>query len=692
MSFFLWVINPWLFFQGNGYIPHGHCYLWQTPLVWLHLLSDSFTAIAYYSIPLLLLYFLRKRQDIPFPNIIALFSAFILCCGTSHVFDVITLWFPIYWISGLVKALMAIVSVFTVFELIQIIPLALNLSSPKQLEGLNQALTKEIQERQAAELALQELNGHLEERVKARTAELAQSNQQLEQNKNQLAQLAAIVKSSQDAIISKTPEGIITSWNQAAERLFGYTSQEMIGQSIQRLIPVEYREEEEKVCRGIRQGKIVQTYETKRQRKDGSLVDVALTVSPIWDDEGNVVGASKIARDISERLTVETREIVLREMTQRIRQSLDLPIIFETVVQEIRQFLQADRVAIFQFEPNTHFEFGSIVAESVIPPFSSVLSTRIQETCFSGQYAHQYQQGRIQVIEDLKQAKILPCHAEFLGQFQVRANLVLPLINNHALWGLLCVHQCSAPRTWQTAEINFLKQITNQFEIAIQQASLYQQAQQELVAKNQLFAQLKSELEQKKILLKEIHHRVKNNLQIMSSLLYLQFSKASAEIQAMSEGYQSRIQSMALIHEQLYRSDDLACIDFCQYVANLTNNIFQGYGQGSRHIHLNLAIKNLTIPLEQAIPLGLIVHELVSNALKYAFPNGEGEITIQLTPVGRYLHLEVADNGVGLPPDLDLDNTDSLGMQLIQSLTEQLQGNFHYTKQGGARFCIDFPL
>ncbi|QHU99422.1 PAS domain S-box protein [Synechocystis sp. CACIAM 05] len=834
------------FFQANGYIPHGHCYLWQTPLVWLHVSADFFTAIAYYSIPLTLLYFLRKRQDIPFPNIIFLFSTFILCCGTSHFFDIITLWYPIYWISGIVKASMAIVSIITVFELIQIVPNALNLKSPTELATLNLALNQEIKERQTAEIALQELNNNLEKRVEDRTTQLAKINQQLEQeiedktrakealekNKDQLAQLAAIVESSQDAIISKTLDGNITSWNESAERLFGYTAEEMIGSHITKLIPEELILEEDLIAECIRQGQRINTYETQRQRKDGSKIDVALTISPIRDEHKNVVGASKIVRDITARLDVENalresqyfieklanyspqilyildpiawkniyvnyqsfeilgytpeefknggtelllnivhpddiptlyenknfwqksqegqvltteyrmrhkngswrwlrsrevvfarddygqvtkvlgtaqdisdskeqeqrlyeqgrRESLLREITQRIRQSLDLPTIFNTVVQEIRQFLEADRVVIFQFSPDSDFSVGNIVAESVLAPFKPIINSAIEETCFSNNYAQRYQQGRIQVIEDIHQSHLRQCHIDFLARLQVRANLVLPLINDAILWGLLCIHQCGSSRVWEQTEIDLLKQITNQFEIAIQQATLYEQAQQELASKNQLFVQLTNELEQKKVLLKEIHHRVKNNLQIMSSLLYLQFSKASPAIQQLSEEYQNRIQSMALIHEQLYRSEDLANIDFSQYLKNLTHNICQSYGCNTGSIKIKLLVEQVKVPLEQSIPLGLIIQELVSNALKHAFPTTEGEISIKFTSMNSHYSLQVWDNGVGISRDIDLENTDSLGMQLIYSLTEQLQGKLHYEYVGGAQFGLEFSL
>lgn len=834
------------FFQANGYIPHGHCYLWQTPLVWLHVTADFLTAIAYYSIPLTLLYFLRKRQDIPFPNIIFLFSAFILCCGTSHFFDIITLWYPIYWISGTVKASMAIISIITVFELIQIIPNALNLKSPTELATLNLALNQEIKERQTAEIALQELNNNLEKRVEDRTIQLAKINQQLEQeiedktrtkealekNKDQLAQLAAIVESSQDAIISKTLDGNITSWNESAERLFGYTAEEMLGNHITKLIPEELILEEDLIAECIRQGQRINTYETQRQRKDGSRIDVALTISPIRDEHKNVVGASKIVRDITARLDVEKalresqyfieklanyspqilyildpiawkniyvnyqsfeilgytpeefknggtelllnivhpddvptlyenknfwqrsqegqvltteyrmrhkngswrwlrsrevvfarddygevikvlgtaqdisdskeqehklyeqgrRELLLRQITQRIRQSLDLPTIFETVVQEIRQFLGADRVVIFQFASSANFAIGDIVAESVLPSFQSLLNQTIEETCFSSNYAHKYQQGRIQAIEDIYRSNLRQCHINFLAGLQVRANLVLPLINDAVLWGLLCIHQCGQTRLWESTEIDLLKQITNQFEIAIQQAILYEQAQQELASKNYLFVQLTNELQQKKVLLKEIHHRVKNNLQIMSSLLYLQFSKASPMVQKLSEEYQNRIQSMALIHEQLYRSEDLANIDFNEYLKNLTHNICQSYGSNHGDINIKLVVEQVKVPLEQSIPLGLIVQELVSNALKHAFPAAVGEILIEFSSVGNHYNLQVQDNGVGVSKEIDLQNTDSLGMQLIYSLTEQLQGELHYQYVSGAKFALQFSI
>ncbi len=385
------------------------------------------------------------------------------------------------------------------------------------------------------------------------------------------------------------------------------------------------------------------------------------------------------------------REILLRKITERIHQSLELQTIFDTAVREIRQFLRADRVAILKFDLESLFEQGTIVAESVITPYKSVINTVVQEDHFAQEYAIKYQKGRIQAIADIEEANLSPCHVEFLSQFQVRANLILPLINDSVLWGLICIHQCSAPRVWQDEEISLLQQITHQLGIAIQQAHLYHQAQQDLVEKNELFVQLNKKLEQQKILLKEIHHRVKNNLQIMSSLLYLQFSNASQVTQELIEVYQNRIQSMALIHEQLYRSEDLASINFDEYITNLSEQIFQSYSINPESIRLNLVADKITIALDQSIPLGLIIHELISNSIKYAFPNDQGEITIKLIHRHGQLHLTFADNGVGILPQANLQNTDSLGMQLIYNLTEQLQGTLELSDERGLTYHIIFP-
>ena len=159
-------------FSLAAFIPHGHCYLWQPQLIWLHLLSDSITALAYYSIPITLIYLVRKRQDLPFDWVFLLFSAFIISCGTTHVMEVWTLWHPTYWLAGALKAITAILSLFTAAVLIRLMPQALTLPSPAQLSILNAKLMDQVQERQQAEIQIHQLNQDLEAKVEQRTAEL----------------------------------------------------------------------------------------------------------------------------------------------------------------------------------------------------------------------------------------------------------------------------------------------------------------------------------------------------------------------------------------------------------------------------------------------------------------------------------------------------------------------------------------
>ncbi|MEN9221392.1 MAG: HAMP domain-containing sensor histidine kinase [Thermostichus sp. BF3_bins_97] len=146
-------------------MPHGQCYLWEQDLLWLHAIADSLISLAYFSIPLLLIYFIRQRQDVPFKRIFALFSLFIISCGLTHLMGVWTLWHPAYWISGWLKGVTALVSLYTAVELIPIVPKALSLPSPTALVEINQALAREIQERQEAERQIRQLNDRLQSQV-----------------------------------------------------------------------------------------------------------------------------------------------------------------------------------------------------------------------------------------------------------------------------------------------------------------------------------------------------------------------------------------------------------------------------------------------------------------------------------------------------------------------------------------------
>ena len=205
---------------------------------------------------------------------------------------------------------------------------------------------------------------------------------------------------------------------------------------------------------------------------------------------------------------------------------------------------------------------------------------------------------------------------------------------------------------------------------------------------------LKASLEEKVVLLKEIHHRVKNNLQIISSLLNLQSDyledERSLDIFKVS---QNRIESMALIHEKLYQSKDLAKINFAEYVQDLVDSLLSSYEIDSDRISTKLNVDDSLLSLDAAIPCGLIINELVLNSLKHAFPLGtKGEIFITLTKVGNSFTLSVGDNGIGLPVELDFQNTKSLGLQLVNALTSQLAGTIELNNNGGIEFKLNFSV
>ncbi len=171
------------------------------------------------------------------------------------------------------------------------------------------------------------------------------------------------------------------------------------------------------------------------------------------------------------------KERALAQVIEKIRQTLDLETIFNTATREIRQLMHADRVGIFQFKPDSNYQEGEFICENVVAPYISALKEQVFDRCFGENYVTDYQKGRILVINDLETANLSPCHAHILARFQIRANLVLPLIKGQELWGLLCLHQCSAPRQWQQSEIDFLKKIAVQLGVALQQADLLAKAE-----------------------------------------------------------------------------------------------------------------------------------------------------------------------------------------------------------------------
>lgn len=207
-------------------------------------------------------------------------------------------------------------------------------------------------------------------------------------------------------------------------------------------------------------------------------------------------------------------------------------------------------------------------------------------------------------------------------------------------------------------------------------------------------AEIKKSLKEKETLLKEIHHRVKNNLTVISSLLNLQshYIKDKDDLIMFKES-QSQAKSMALIHQKIYTSTDLKRINFGDYITTLSNDIFQSYVHDSNIVKLNLDVEDIMLDTDITIPLGLILNELLTNSLKYAFPPNiidNGNIYVSLLRNDNGYTLRVTDDGIGFPEDIDLENTDSLGLQLITTLTNQIEGKIYLDQSKGTSFKIDF--
>jgi two-component sensor histidine kinase len=218
--------------------------------------------------------------------------------------------------------------------------------------------------------------------------------------------------------------------------------------------------------------------------------------------------------------------------------------------------------------------------------------------------------------------------------------------------------------------------------------------QQEVSVREHKERELKAALAEKEVLLREIHHRVKNNLQIIASLLSLQSNTIHTEaVLAQFRDSQNRIRTMSLIHERLYRSNDLARIDFGPYLRDLTGALLDSYKARGSEIRLSIEADDVQINIDAAVTCGLLVNELVSNALKHAFPDGcRGTITVEMRVINDMrFQLTVCDDGVGFPNEVNFYKTASLGLQLVNSLTRQLGGTVGFHKQPGSKITICFP-
>jgi two-component sensor histidine kinase len=257
--------------------------------------------------------------------------------------------------------------------------------------------------------------------------------------------------------------------------------------------------------------------------------------------------------------------------------------------------------------------------------------------------------------------------------------LGVPLNINGRTIGVLVVQTYTEGVRYGEEEKNILKFVSDQVAMAVH--------------RKRTEAQIKAQLHEKDVLLKEVHHRVKNNMQVISSLLNLQSRRVKdPDVAEMFKESQRRIRSMALIHERLYQSSDLSRIEFSQYLRNLATHLFHSYQVEASRVQLKIEAEEVHLNINTAIPCGLIVNELISNALKHGFTEGrKGELEIGLSSVpGDGYVLRVKDDGVGFPEGLDFRKTETLGMQIVNTLVEQIGGRLELDRGQSTVFRLEF--
>jgi PAS domain S-box-containing protein len=270
--------------------------------------------------------------------------------------------------------------------------------------------------------------------------------------------------------------------------------------------------------------------------------------------------------------------------------------------------------------------------------------------------------------------------------------LSVPILTGEKVIGVITLQDYKKEYAFDESQLELMTTIAAQAAIALENSHLFAALQQELKEKDEAEKRIKASLNEKELLLQEIHHRVKNNLQIMSSLLRLQSSHfKDQKVQSIFRESENRVKAMAIIHNKLYTNPEYDKVDFHDYIKTLIQNLFLSYGVSTESIKLEINVNGISLNIDTAIPCGLIINELISNSLKYAFPKKmTGKIEINMYFEGNDLILIVRDNGIGLKNDLEIQKSKTLGLKLVQLLASQMDGKVVIQSVKGTEFTIKF--
>ena len=521
--------------------------------------------------------------------------------------------------------------------------------------------------------------------------------------------LAVTLSSIGDAVIATDTQGRVAFLNSVAAAVTGWPEAEALGKDITEVFQIINESTrqvvENPIARVLREGTVVGlANHTLLIARDGVERPIDDSGAPIRTPHGSLFGVVLVFRDVTERRRAEeTRARLDAEVERRRREtemfadlaqslsaSLDLDTVLQRVVAGAQELCASERAFIMLREPNSDVLVGRY---EVGAPHMAYAGLRLEPgTGLGGQVLRTARPWRTDnYATDPRFSKEYMAGARAGGHL---AGLAVPILTGTRVDGVFYVsNPASHPFTDRDEEL--LVRLAAHAAMAIQNAQLYWQAQEELTQRRQAEAQLTASLREKEVLLKEVHHRVKNNMQIVSSLLELQSDVIDdAALLAQFRDSQDRIRSMALIHETLYQSPDLARLDLAPYIHTLSAQLVQSYNVDPQRITIRIQVEPIVLDIDQAIPCGLILNELLSNAFKYAFPqNHTGEVHVELhTNTAQQAALVVRDNGIGFPDEIDFRHTESLGLQLVAMLTEQFQGTIALERADGTTFTLTFPV
>lgn len=495
--------------------------------------------------------------------------------------------------------------------------------------------------------------------------------------------LAAIIASSDDAIVGKRLDGTITSWNAGAERLFGYASEDILGRSILTLIPDDRRQEETDIIERINRGERVEHFETIRLHKSGRPLDISLTVSPIRDSRGRVVGASKIARDITEqkRAAAELRKQAFRletlnRVSRIISRDLDLDRVVQAVTDLGTELSGAKFGAFFYNVKDSGGESYTLYTLSGAPreafeKFGMPRNTEIFAPTFAGSGIVRSDDIR----KDPRYARNAPHHGMPQGHLPVVSYLAVPVISSsgEVIGGLFFGHD--EPGRFGPETETLIASIAGQAAVAMDNSRLHREAQAEI-------AQRRQAEEAKEILLHEIKHRVKNSLATIQAIASQTFKRAPVEERT---AFIERLHALSRAHDLLTQAETES-VDLPNVVARALSP-FRLSDDG----RISICGPPAQVEHNRALLLSIVLHELGTNAVKYgALSEPGGAVAIEWSIESGLLSLRWDERG---GPEPDPQGHRGFGSRLIESAIEGEGGTVSFDfLPAGLSFAMSLPL